>query len=628
MRARTVFLGDNVKDTWFNEAEMEGLGAAVPAMEDSRAIDAQALQPGYILTLSDADSAYLQAWLASKFETWAELPEEYWLPEWEGKYEKPVCPLVLALYGHEDSGGYWEEKSYSDIISCGWTKVEGRRGVFRKEAEGATLMVYVDDFKMACKAGDKDKLWDPLMKLIRLSPPTESTRYLGCYTERFSAELSQFAPLMQTLPCQWRRVDEAGEKSTKPVPWKCSDPRKRVQGVVYDMSQYLLTNVVDKYCTIAGITRDKLKFAATPFLDESKDPRGIYEPNVTDSLSNLAVGCESGDKSSSPSVPNKAQRKRLNRVADKCAAGKKAPVKPGAGFESAEGELCRAAASVCMTALYSGRLARFDQLRAIQRLAENFHKWTPLHTKKLHRLVEYINSTLHHKQYGFIGDPWSDLELALFVDADWASDNQDRKSTSGGLLVFLGPHSFFPIGAVCKKQGCQSLSTPEAEIVALTTILKEVVYPMLGLFEHIMGRKKVIPVVLEDNEATQKIVRSGKVDKAMGHVGRTHEIQIPWTADQFKAGNFVLRDCHTKAMAADVFTKYFTDPGAWTHALTLLSIFPQVKYEKLDSRAKGLPALASVPPFPVFPLVADGQDMGGVSSTVTSKALKLSLIHI
>ena len=67
MRARSVFLGDNVKDTWHQEAEMEGLGAAVPAMEDSRTIDAHGLKPGYNTWVSDADSAYLQAWLGSKF---------------------------------------------------------------------------------------------------------------------------------------------------------------------------------------------------------------------------------------------------------------------------------------------------------------------------------------------------------------------------------------------------------------------------------------------------------------------------------------------------------------------------------------------------------------------------------
>ena len=34
MRARTVLLGNDVRDTWYQEAEMEGLGAAVLAMED------------------------------------------------------------------------------------------------------------------------------------------------------------------------------------------------------------------------------------------------------------------------------------------------------------------------------------------------------------------------------------------------------------------------------------------------------------------------------------------------------------------------------------------------------------------------------------------------------------------
>jgi hypothetical protein len=75
--------------------------------------------------------------------------------------------------------------------------------------------------------------------------------------------------------------------------------------------------------------------------------------------------------------------------------------------------------------IYGARLARHDLLRAIQRLAEKFHAWSPLETKKLHRLVEYINSTLDYRQYAFIGDDWSELELAIFVDADLASDKLD-----------------------------------------------------------------------------------------------------------------------------------------------------------------------------------------------------------
>ena len=152
--------------------------------------------------------------------------------------------------------------------------------------------------------------------------------------------------------------------------------------------------------------------------------------------------------------------------------------------------------------------------------------------------------------------------------------------------MLLGPNSFFPLGALCKKQGCQSLSTPEAEVVALTVTLKEHVYPMLSLFEHVLRRKKCVPIVYEDNESTQKILRSGKVEKAMGHVGRTHEIVIPWTCEQLKKGNWKMSDCHTKAMCADVFTKYFTNPIDWKHALNLLSVFPSIKCRMITGAAQ------------------------------------------
>ena len=120
-----------------------------------------------------------------------------------------------------------------------------------------------------------------------------------------------------------------------------------------------------------------------------------------------------------PEVPelvdsNKRARKKAEREAMFAAASKnKSKPKPGSGFAGVEGELNRAAASVSMAALFSGRLVRFDTLRPIQRLAENFHKWTPRHSAKLHRLIEYINSTADYKQYGFIGDAWEHLKVVV-----------------------------------------------------------------------------------------------------------------------------------------------------------------------------------------------------------------------
>ena len=60
-------------------------------------------------------AAHAQAYTQAKLEgteTWVRLPVHEWPKAWEGMRD-PVCRLRLALYGHPDSGGGWEEhKNY------------------------------------------------------------------------------------------------------------------------------------------------------------------------------------------------------------------------------------------------------------------------------------------------------------------------------------------------------------------------------------------------------------------------------------------------------------------------------------------------------------------------------------
>ncbi len=76
-------------DEYFQEAEMEGLGSAPPAMCDARGIQAASLAPGYVNTISDADSAYLQTWLEALVATWAVIPQGFWPDDWEGQFCVP-----------------------------------------------------------------------------------------------------------------------------------------------------------------------------------------------------------------------------------------------------------------------------------------------------------------------------------------------------------------------------------------------------------------------------------------------------------------------------------------------------------------------------------------------------------
>ena len=139
--------------------------------------------------------------------------------------------------------------------------------------------------------------------------------------------------------------------------------------------------------------------------------------------------------------------------------------KPAAPAE--QGGLNRTAAQVCMQTMYGARMARPELLRCIGKLATKLTKWDKLTDKMLFRMMSYINGSLDTRQVGFIGDSAADLELWLFVDADFAGDREDLKSTSGGFLVLAGPNSFFPLGQVCKKHTAQSHSTPEAKSLLL-----------------------------------------------------------------------------------------------------------------------------------------------------------------
>ena len=54
----------------------------------------------------------------------------------------------------------------------------------------------------------------------------------------------------------------------------------------------------------------------------------------------------------------------------------------------------------------------------------------------------YINSTSQYRLVGTVQDDPADLELQLYVDADFAGDRLTGKSASGGFLVLSGPNTF------------------------------------------------------------------------------------------------------------------------------------------------------------------------------------------
>ena len=227
--------------------------------------------------------------------------------------------------------------------------------------------------------------------------------------------------------------------------------------------------------------------------------------------------------------------------------------------DAVAGELAGSACKVLMKCLWLGKLSRPDIIKPIGDLATQVQKWTRNCDKALHRLICYIHSTLQHRLIGTVGDSPDELCLRLYVDADFAGDRLDAKSTSGGFLVLYGPNTFFPLAWLCKKQTAVSRSTTEAEVISLAYSLFAEALPTLQLWCRILGREVRLEV-LEDNEATIKIVKK-KGSAKLRHVSRTHKVNLASTYEVFDDEYIDLLYVNTKEQVADIFTKAIACPA-------------------------------------------------------------------
>ena len=234
-----------------------------------------------------------------------------------------------------------------------------------------------------------------------------------------------------------------------------------------------------------------------------------------------------------------------------------------------KGVLDKIACKVLMKALWLARLARPDLQKAICDLASRVSCWSRNDDKRLYRLVCYIHSTSGYRLRGSVNDPATQLELKLYVDADFCGDSNNTRSTSGGLLVLHGPTTYFPLTWISKRQTATSRSTTEAEMVALANGLFLEALPALDMWEMIL-RRKVRLTICEDNEATIKVAKKGYSAK-LRHVLRHHKVDVGSVKEVLDRGDAELTYIDTTSQAADIFTKGLA-PLKWPNALGLLNI--------------------------------------------------------
>ena len=132
-------------------------------------------------------------------------------------------------------------------------------------------------------------------------------------------------------------------------------------------------------------------------------------------------------------------------------------------------------------------------------------------------ILEYINGT---SEYGitFQIGTLSGISLEVFADADYASKATDRRSVSDESIMYEG-------ASVCwfsRTQTCVTLSTSEAEYVALGDAIKELLF--LRQVWRIMLPIKVMPCspVFEDNQGAVQLAQNPVTNSNSKHIDVRH----------------------------------------------------------------------------------------------------------
>ena len=181
------------------------------------------------------------------------------------------------------------------------------------------------------------------------------------------------------------------------------------------------------------------------------------------------------------------------------------------------------------------------------------------------RIGRYLLAT---RDKGLIIRPNTDWHFECWVDADFAGnwrpadahiDPMTSKSRSGWIVRFAGA----PITWASKMQTITAMSTTEAEYIALSTSLREVI-PLMGLLkearEHGLCVDGLPPrvhcTVFEDNSGALELARLPKIRPRTKHINQAYH----HFREHVERGEIIIEATPTKRQIADVLTKPLAEP--------------------------------------------------------------------
>lgn len=167
------------------------------------------------------------------------------------------------------------------------------------------------------------------------------------------------------------------------------------------------------------------------------------------------------------------------------------------------------------------------------------------HWRAVKRIFRYLKGTANYKlKFSRCEKPFY-----CYVDSDWASDIDKRRSCTGQIIVMSN-------GAVSwqsKRQATVALSSTEAEYMAMSAAICEVIW-LQQLSWELDPNSKINTKLLCDNESAQKLALSDAYRPRTKHI----DIRYHHMREKIESGVIHIKHISTTENVADALTKAVT----------------------------------------------------------------------
>ncbi|KYM95559.1 Copia protein [Cyphomyrmex costatus] len=194
--------------------------------------------------------------------------------------------------------------------------------------------------------------------------------------------------------------------------------------------------------------------------------------------------------------------------------------------------------------LYVSTSTRLDISYSVNYLSRFQNSFDESHYKYALRILKYLYLTRDLKLTYQINSN-ADI-IDCFVDADWAGDKVDRKSTTGYLIRIFGNVIFWK----SKKQSSVTKSSTAAEYVALSDAVSEI-RVILNLLEDLNIKLSKPVKIYEDNSGAIVIAKFGNLTKNSKYI----EVHYHFVNEFYEKKIIELVKVESENNIADILTK-------------------------------------------------------------------------